>query len=119
MIRPSADSGSIYLYRQAVDMRKSISGLVTIVEGEMGLDPFNARLYVFCNNARTIVKMVMWEGNGFVLWMKRLEKSRFQWPRDLQLDIIELNVQQINWLFDGYDLTLMQGHAVLPYHTVL
>ncbi|MDH3695393.1 MAG: IS66 family insertion sequence element accessory protein TnpB [Gammaproteobacteria bacterium] len=119
MIRPSADSGGIYLYRQAVDMRKAINGLVAIVEGEMDLDPFSSRLFVFCNNARTIVKLVYWEGNGFALWMKRIEKSHFQWPRDLQLDVIELNAQQINWILDGYDLTLMQGHGVLPHHTVL
>ena len=54
---------------------------------------------------------------GSVLWMKRLEKARFKWPLMLNLDIVELNAQQINWLLDGYDLTLMQGHVFLPHHT--
>lgn len=119
MIRPSDDVGCIYLYRHPVDMRKAINGLVAIVESEMALDPFTSRLFIFCNTARTIIKMVYWEGNGFALWMKRMEKSRFKWPRHLPLDVIELNAQQINWLLDGYDLTLMQGHAILPHHTVL
>ncbi len=79
MIRPSGDV-RIHLYRQPVDMRKAINGLMSIVEGEMDSDPFSADLYIFCNRARTLVKMVAWEGNGFVLWMKRLEKSRFKWP---------------------------------------
>ncbi len=100
-------------------MRKAINGLVAIVEGEMQLDPFTSRLFIFCNRARTLVKMVTWEGNGFVLWMKRLEKARFKWPNKLPMDVIELNAQQIDWLLDGYDLTLMQGHSVLPHHTVL
>mgnify|MGYP006284275805 CR=1 FL=1 len=111
--------GQIYLYRHPVDMRKSINGLVAIVEGEMALDPFSASLFVFCNRDRTLVKMVVWEGNGFVLWMKRLEKVRFQWPRELPLEVVELNPQQVNWLLDGYGLTRMQGHAVLAAHTVL
>ncbi len=119
MIRPATDDGAIYLYRHPVDMRKAINGLVAIVEGEMELDPFSAALFVFCNRKRTLVKIVCWEGNGFVLWMKRLEKTRFKWPLSLSLDIVELNAQQINWLLDGYDLTLMQGHATLPHHTVL
>lgn len=119
MIRPSLDTGTIYLYREPVDMRKAINGLVAIVEGEMELDPFSASLFVFCNRNRSLVKMVVWEGNGFVLWMKRLEKARFKWPLMLNLDVVELNAQQINWLLDGYDLTLMQGHAFLPHHTVL
>lgn len=118
MIRPAGDA-TIYLYRNPVDMRKAINGLVTIVEGEMALDPFTASLFVFCNRARTLVKIVAWEGNGFVLWMKRLDKSRFKWPLKLNLDIVELNAQQINWLLDGYDLTLLQGHTFLPHHTVL
>lgn len=100
-------------------MRKAINGLVAIVEGEMELDPFNAALFVLCNRARTIVKMVGWEGNGFFLWMKRLEKSRFKWPLSMPLDVVPLNTQQVSWLFDGYDLTVMQGHASLPHHTVL
>ena len=77
----------------------------------MKLDPFSARLFVFCNRQRTLVKMVYWECIGFALWMKRLEKSRFQWPHQLHLDVVDLNAQQVAWLLDGYDLTLMQGHA--------
>ena len=118
MIRPSADS-TIYLYRQSVDMRKSINGLVAIVEGEMELDPFRSALFIFCNTNRTLIKMVGWEGNGFILWMKRIDKSRFRWPVHLPMDQIELTAQQINWLLDGYDLTQLQGHAFLSHHTVL
>ena len=85
----------------------------------MNLDPFSSKLFIFCNSARTIIKMVSWEGNGFILWMKRIEKARFRWPINLSMDQIELTARQINWLLDGYDLTLLQGHATLPYHTVL
>jgi len=48
-----------------------------------------------------------------------------RWPNvleyavDLPMDSIELTAQQINWLFDGYDLTRLQGHASLAHHTVL
>ena len=38
MIRPSGDV-RIHLYRQPVDMRKAINGLVSIVEGEMDSIP--------------------------------------------------------------------------------
>jgi len=118
MIRPSDDS-ILYLYRHPVDMRKAINGLVAIVEGDMGLDPFSSKLFVFCNTAKTIVKLVGWEGNGFILWMKRIDKARFRWPADLPMDSIELTAQQVNWLLDGYDLTRLKGHASLAHHTVL
>ncbi|MBL4671634.1 MAG: IS66 family insertion sequence element accessory protein TnpB [Arenicella sp.] len=118
MIGPSDDS-MIYLYRQSVDMRTAINGLVAIVGGDMQMDPFCSKLFVFCNSARTIVKLVGWEGNGFILWMKRIDNARFRWPVDLPMGSIDLNAQQINWLFDGYDLTRLQGHATLVHHTVL
>ena len=118
MIRPSREA-RIHLYREPVDLRKSINGLVAIVEGEMALDPFSAQLFIFCNRQRSLIKMVAWEGNGFVLLMKRLDKSRFKWPQHVPMSAVELNSQQIDWLLSGYDLTVMQGHAVLPHHTVL
>ena len=43
------DTGAIYLHRDVVDFRKSINGLVTIVEQEMVLSPFSDALFVFCN----------------------------------------------------------------------
>jgi len=64
----------------------------------MDSDPFSADLYIFCNRARTLLKMVAWEGNGFVLWMKRLEKSRFKWPLSRSGSVMQLTVQEINWL---------------------
>ena len=45
MIRP-CDNSVIYLYRHPVDMRKAINGLVAIVEGDMGLDPFSSKLFL-------------------------------------------------------------------------
>ena len=118
MIRPSGEA-RIHLYRHPVDMRKSINGLVAMVEGTLALDPFSAELFIFCNRARTLVKLVAWEGNGFVLWMKRLEKSRFKWPTSMPDDVLTLTAQEINWLLDGYPLTVTQGNGQLPHHRVL
>jgi len=71
---------SVYLYRDPVDMRKSIDGLAAIVECEIEQSPFESSLFVFCNRQRDKVKLLYWERNGFVLWYKRLEKQRFKWP---------------------------------------
>lgn len=108
MIRPSPDTGTIYLHCEPVDIRKAINGLVAIVEAEMNLDLFSSSLFVLSSSNRKLVKMVEWEGNGLVLWIKRLEKARFKWPLKLNLEVVELNEQKFNWLLDGYDLTLIQ-----------
>lgn len=71
---------SVYLACGYTDMRKSINGLSAIVEGRFGLDPFSDALFVFCNKSRDQVKILEWDGDGFWLYFKRLEKGRFRWP---------------------------------------
>ncbi len=79
MIRPAAEI-EVFLYAEPVDMRKSIDGLACLIEQETKLSPFDHRVFVFCNRGRNKIKLLLWENNGFVLWYKRLEKYRFQWP---------------------------------------
>ena len=81
MIRPTEET-VVYLYTEFVDMRKSIDGLTTLVEQEVGLSPFSQTIFVFCNRKRDKIKLLLWENNGFIIWYKRLEKFRFKWPRD-------------------------------------
>ena len=70
----------IYLACGATDMRKQINGLAAMVEGSFKLDPFDAAIFVFCNRQRDRLKILEWDGDGFWLYFKRLEKGRFRWP---------------------------------------
>jgi len=106
------DPGAIYLHRDVVDFRKSINGLMVIVEQEMQLAPFSPALFVFCNKNRDRVKVLYWDKTGFCLWLKRLEKAKFKWPRQYQLPTMTLSESQWNWLLSGYDVI---GHETLDY----
>ncbi len=119
MIRPDNTLERVYVYRHPVDMRKAIHGLVVLVESVLCLDPFSLQLFVFCNRRRDILKMVWRERNGFCLWQKRLQKERFKWPLHLDGEVITLTGQQLNWLLDGYDLSVMKPHRSLRYRSVL
>ena len=75
----------IYLYRDAVDFRKSIDGLVAIVENELERDAYTGALFLFCNKTKDKLKLVYWDKTGFALWYKRLEKQKFKWPNKASL----------------------------------
>lgn len=107
-------TSTINLVLGATDMRKSINGLSLIVADHLERDVFSGHFFVFCNQSRTIIKILYWDRNGFCLWQKRLEKHRFHWPVSEQ-DVLEMEPRQLQWLLDGLDLKQILGHPRLNY----
>jgi len=70
----------VYLACGATDMRKQINGLASVVQDSFRLSPFDDAAFVFCNRRRNRLKILMWDGDGFVLYFKRLERGHFTWP---------------------------------------
>jgi transposase len=114
MLRPNT-TVQVYLYAGAVDMRKSINGLSTLVEQELELNPMTESLFVFCNRPRDKIKLLYWERNGFVLWYKRLEKQRFKWLQPTNTSAICIDGYQLNLLLDGLDIFNNKPHETLFY----
>jgi len=117
IFRPATNIPKVCLYRDVVDFRKQSHGLAAIVELELGHNPFDGGLYVFTNRRRNKIKCLMWEDNGFVLYYKALAEERFKWPKAGD-EVVALSGTQINWLLEGYDLALMQGHKSLNYESI-
>jgi transposase len=87
-------------------MRKSINGLSAIVEWNFKLDPFAEVMYVFCNRARDRVKILEWDGDGFWLYFKRLEKGRFRWPQPGEGATMTLTGEELSILLGGAKVEL-------------
>jgi len=74
------DGKRIFLACGKTDMRKHINGLACIVESSFDLDLFSNAIFVFCNRSKDCIKALTWDGDGFLLHTKRLEKGSFRWP---------------------------------------
>ena len=55
------EPADIYLYMDIVDFRKSINGLIVVVEQDMNLNPFRDALFIFRNKKRDKVKILYWD----------------------------------------------------------
>ena len=114
MIRPALRDIEVYLCIEPVDFRKQINGLSLWVESAMSLDPLSQAVFAFTNRRRDRVKLLTWEGNGYVMWQKRLEVDRFHWPRADE-SVVTLTGQELNFLLDGLDLRFFRPHRALHY----
>jgi transposase len=109
------EAATVYLALGATDMRKSINGLSLLVEEQFDLDLFTGNLFAFCNRRRDMVKILYWGGNGFCVWLKRLEEDQFRWP-DSEQEVMEISPAALTWLLHGLDLR--QAHRRLSYGAV-
>ena len=117
MLRPADELTEVYVCVGPVDMRKQIAGLSALVQDELELNPFEAKLFAFCNRRRTLCRLLYWEQSGFVLWTKKLERERFHWPRSVN-QAVQLTGRELNWVLDGLDLTKWRPHERLHYEFV-
>jgi len=60
-----------------VDIRKGFDGLCGLVRNYLQSDPLCGDVFVFLNKNRTHLKMLCWDGDGFVVFYKRLERGTF------------------------------------------
>ena len=98
----------IYLACGYTDLRRGIDGLAQIVQ-QFSLDPFSNSLFLFCGRRRDRIKALLWEGDGFVLLYKRLERGSFQWPRN-ESEARMLTPQQYRWLMEGLSVDQPKAH---------
>ena len=96
-------NSSVWLYRQPVDFRKQIDGLMILVADTLGRDPVSGQLFVFRNRQADKVKMLYWQDNGFWLLYKRNETGRFVFPSVFD-DTLKLSLEQLQWLLSGIDM---------------
>lgn len=96
----------VFLCCGHVDMRKAINGLAEIVQSNFELDPYNGALYAFCNRRRDRLKILEWDGDGFWLHFKRLEKGRFRWPEAGSEATMTLTGDELSVLLSGNRIEL-------------
>jgi len=92
----------IYLATEPIDFRKGMNGLVGLIAANFAFDPFDGAIWVFRSRRADRLKLIVWDGTGLVLAMKRLHGKRFLWPK-VQDGPLILTKVQFEALFAGMD----------------
>ena len=70
-----------YVCQRYVCMNLGINGLSKLVTRELGRPLLDGDVFIFFGKTRQMVKLLCWDGDGFLLYHKRLERGTFELPR--------------------------------------
>ena len=102
MMWPPNRSMTVWLYRRPTDMRKSFNGLSTLAKQVLEEDPLSGALFVYVNRRRTQMRCLYFEGDGYCIWAKRLERGQFRVPFEgTEKERLDLNTLKL--IIDGID----------------
>jgi len=95
---------AVYVICGFTDMRYGMDTLAAIIENRYHLSLFVPNtLFLFCGKRANKIKGLVWEGDGFLLFTKRVESGRFSWPRTSS-EARQLSPKQFEWLLNGFSI---------------
>lgn len=90
-----------FMYSGLADMRKGFNSLCGLVREEFKMDPLSGDVFVFLSRTKNKIKLLQFQGDGFAIYYKRLEKGTFEIPK--------LNAQSTSLLSSGQLILIMEG----------
>lgn len=110
-----SDRYRYFIYRSSCDMRKGYDGLSGLVLNEFKLNPLSGDVFIFLSKYRNKIKLLHWQGDGFVIYNKRLEKGTFELPKD---NSIEISSHQLQFILDGISLSSIKKRKRYEHYFV-
>jgi transposase len=101
--------GRVFVSIEPTNLRRSYDGLTALVSGAFGRDVFEGDAFVFLNRRATQVRVLYWDGDGYCIWMKRLEAGTFRkldGPRGQAL--LEVDAGELAMLLSGIDAAVVK-----------
>lgn len=111
------NSYRFFLYHQPCDMRKSFEGLSGLVRNELEKDPLSGEVFVFFNKRRTLVKLLLWDFTGFIIFNKRLEVGTFAPFQGASCDSLEIKRKELLLILEGIELKTTRARKRYSHNT--
>lgn len=106
-----------YLCCAATDMRKGFDSLSGLVSAHMKQDALKGSVFIFFNKKHNQIKLLLWEGDGFALYYKRLEKGTYELPVSTpDTNSLSITNEQLQLILQGISLCSVR-HRKRYQHT--
>jgi transposase len=98
-------AAKIYLCLDPTDMRKSFDTLAALVREHLKGDPRSGSWFVFRGKRGDRLKILVWEGDGYALWQKRLEQGTFEFPKVIgAAESVSISATELSLILGGVSL---------------
>jgi transposase len=104
-------NAKIFLYEKSIDMRKGFEGLGAVIAQSTFSDITSGAYFAFLNKKKDRMKVLFWDGDGQVIWYKRLEKGRFSGQKTSQP---LMNRRDFFLLLEGIEPKRLQTRYKIP-----
>lgn len=94
----------IFVCKEPTDMRSSYDTLFSKAKEVLKQDPFSGHLFLFINRGRTSIKCLYYDGTGFVIIAKRMEKGLFSRINPFYGKEVVMTAAEFALFFEGADL---------------
>jgi transposase len=78
----------LFLCQVPTSMRKSFEGLSTVVEQLFPGELLSGAFFIFLSRRRDHMKVLYWDGDGFAIFYKRLERGAFAARKNLSSPLL-------------------------------
>lgn len=93
----------IYLSVGITDMRKGMHGLAMLAEEKLAGKNNGEGLFVFRGKKGDRIKILWWDGQGFCLYYKCMDRGKFTWPQTEESGIMGITRGRLGMLIEGID----------------
>lgn len=108
-----------FVYASVCDMRKGYDGLSGLVRNEFKKDPLCGDVFIFLSRTRNKIKLLHWQGDGFCIYSKRLEKGTFELPKEKTTSLsTEISPHQLQFILEGIVLSSIKKRVRYQHHFV-
>lgn len=91
----------VFVFDTEIDMRKGVESLSHLVRESMRKNVMEGDVFLFLGKNPRRTKVLLFDGTGLVLVLKRLEKGRFQRLGEIEARGLEITLDELRLIFQG------------------